>query len=367
MFAQQPKARPDAAVPLQRMKQITTIITVLTFTAVAVVLLLNTADPLWSALLLVPSMLAALWAAAHWHTALPRPVLLSLLAICLITWAAAAFLTVHPLAMLGLAVVGSVALINQSPHRLATTLGLAGLIGATGLLSLLTDPGSVRSYTVNAALTSLGVTAVFWMNDLSWRLFTELDAMRRSEAELAVMKERFRFAADLHDIQGHTLHVIKLKAAVAARLQHSDPDRTAAELAEIQRLTAETIDQGRELANSTFRLSFESELANAVNLLEAAGIRVSIGRAPGVKVAHDAVFALVLREATTNILRHSQARNFTVTVTEGDLTVMNDGAAGPVNGPRGLAGLSVRAAEAGGVLTHTHKGSSFTVSLGFGA
>lgn len=309
MFAQQPKARPDAAVPLQRMKQITTIITVLTFTAVAVVLLLNTADPLWSALLLVPSMLAALWAAAHWHTALPRPV----------------------------------------------------------LLSLLTDPGSVRSYTVNAALTSLGVTAVFWMNDLSWRLFTELDAMRRSEAELAVMKERFRFAADLHDIQGHTLHVIKLKAAVAARLQHSDPDRTAAELAEIQRLTAETIDQGRELANSTFRLSFESELANAVNLLEAAGIRVSIGRAPGVKVAHDAVFALVLREATTNILRHSQARNFTVTVTEGDLTVMNDGAAGPVNGPRGLAGLSVRAAEAGGVLTHTHKGSSFTVSLGFGA
>lgn len=113
-------------------------------------------------------MLAALWAAAHWHTALPRPV----------------------------------------------------------LLSLLTDPGSVRSYTVNAALTSLGVTAVFWMNDLSWRLFTELDAMRRSEAELAVMKERFRFAADLHDIQGHTLHVIKLKAAVAAQRPGSNGCRT---------------------------------------------------------------------------------------------------------------------------------------------
>ena len=171
-----------------------------------------------------------------------------------------------------------------------------------------------------------------------------------------------RFAADLHDIQGHTLHVIKLKAAVAAKLQHTDPVRVAAELADIERLTAETIDQAQHLVNSTRQLSFPAELANATALLGAAGIEVSVeGEArPG---AHEEVFALVLREATTNILRHPSARTVRIVVTAHGLVISNDGAAGPARAERGLAALRERVARAGGTLEVANEGDDFTLRL----
>lgn len=358
--------RSDEPVPLQRMKSITTMISVITFGVVAAVLLANSADPWWHVLLLTPSMVAALWVVSRWHTALEPGVLLPLFAVTGTTWAVAVVLGMHPLTMLGLAVAGAVAITTRGGNRTLASLALAGVVALIGLLRLAVDPSSLYEYTVTPALYTIGIVIVFWINDVTWRLFTELDAMRRTEAELAVIKERFRFASDLHDIQGHTLHVIKLKAAVAARLQHSDPERTAAELADIQRLTAETIEQARELANSTHRLSFVSELANARNLLEAAGIRVQVSRNPAEQVSNDAMFALVLREATTNILRHSQARNVSIEVSPDQLAVRNDGAAGPGNPLRGLNALRIRVSESGGVLEHERGKGTFALTVRFG-
>lgn len=357
--------KPEEAVPLQRMKSITTIMSVVTFGAVAAVLLGNSTDPWWHALLLAPSMVATLWVVSRWHTALAPRLLIPLLLLAEVTWILAVLLGMHPLSMLGLAVIGAIAITTRPGNRTVASLALTAVVAATGLLRLAVEPSSLSDYTFTPALYTLGVIAVFWLNDLTWRLFTELDAMRRTEAELAVIKERFRFASDLHDIQGHTLHVIKLKAAVAARLQHSDPERTAAELAEIQRLTAETIEQARELANSTHRLSFISELANVSNLLEAAGIKVQVNRPAHGGVSNDALFALVLREATTNILRHSQARNVGIDVERDRLVVRNDGAVNPGNPLRGLAALRVRVSEAGGVLEHANTNGTFSLTVGF--
>lgn len=355
------------APPLQRMRAITTVLTVVACAVPAVTVLVANAEPWPHALLLAPSLLASLWVASRWHTASRLPVLIPLLVLGAVTWAAAALLGVSPLAVLGLAVTGAIALTTHRVNRGQAAVLLTGLVAAIGLLSLLTHSGQVRDYTLSPALYTAAVIAIFWANDFVWRMFIELDAMRRTEAELAVTRERFRFASDLHDIQGHTLHVIKLKAAVAARLQFTDPERTAAELVEIQRLTAETIEQARELANSTHRLSFGSELANACNLLEAAGIGVTVDGQEGVPVRDDAVFALVMREATTNILRHSQARTVRIGVTAEQLSISNDGATAPAKAPRGLGALKVRVANAGGVLEHSRDEGNFTVRVRFGA
>lgn len=356
----------DEAVPLQRMKSITTVMSVVSFGLVVVVLLAGSLDPWWHAAILAPSLVACLWVVSRWYQALNPRILIPVLILCEITWIAAVLFGLHPLSMVGLAVVGAIAITTHDVNRTRAALLLSALVAGTGLLTLAVNPAALSEYTWTPALYAAGIIAVFWINDLTWRLFTELDAMRRTEAELAVVKERFRFASDLHDIQGHTLHVIKLKAAVAARLQQSDPERTAAELAEIQRLTAETIDQARELANSTHRLSFVSELANAGNLLEAAGIKVRVDRQSTEPVARDAMFALVLREATTNILRHSQAREVEVTVTREQLDIRNDGAAGQGNPLRGLDVLRLRVGEAGGVLEHAHTDGNFTLTARFG-
>ena len=111
--------------------------------------------------------------------------------------------------------------------------------------------------------------------DIDLGLLRTVERAMEAEREASLLRERSRIAADLHDIQGHTLHVIKLKAAVAARVQQSDPARTAEELAAIQELVAESIDQGRRLVASAQRLSFAHELTNAIGLFEAAGIEVT--------------------------------------------------------------------------------------------
>src|SRR4028119_433985 len=115
-----------------------------------------------------------------------------------------------------------------------------------------------------------------------------------------------RFAGDLHDIQGHTLHVVKLKIALARKLLHTDTARVEQELREIYALVGDTIEQTRELAYGRRRLNIAAELVNATNLLEAAGIRVRVDcRTEAAR--GDALPAQGLRETTTNIRRPPRA------------------------------------------------------------
>lgn len=353
--------RSGEARPLARMKSITTVMSVLTFGVVAVILLLNSLNPWWHAAVLAPSLIATMWVVTRWHTGLDRRTLTALLVLGTVTWIVAVLAGMSPVSMLGLAATGSIAIATRSRNRPRDSILLIGLVAVAGLPVLLVRPDELADYTLSAAFYAALFISIFWLNDITWRLFTELDAMRRTEAELAVMKERFRFASDLHDIQGHTLHVIRLKAAVAAKLQHSDPERTARELQDIQQLTVETIEQARDLASSTHKLTFSSELANATNLLEAAGIRVGLNGSASA-VPDDALFALVLREATTNILRHSQARQAQLTIRPQKLTIRNDGA-GPARPLRGLNTLQRRVSEAGGRLDARQAEESFELSL----
>lgn len=202
----------------------------------------------------------------------------------------------------------------------------------------------------------------------AWDVLRRVDEARTAEGRLAVARERLRFAADLHDIQGHTLQVIALKAELAERLlpdPAAAPDlaRVAAaraQIAEVRGLAADALAETRELVQGYRAPELDEELANARDVLAAAGFtcRLDADPLPADPGTRD-VFGRVLREATTNVLRHAAPGPVDVTVAEGadawSLRVGNAvaGAGASESAPAdgsGLAGLRERLDAAGGAL-----------------
>jgi two-component system sensor histidine kinase DesK len=206
----------------------------------------------------------------------------------------------------------------------------------------------------------------------SWDVAERLNAARRLSAELAVKDERLRFAADLHDIQGHHLQVIALKSELAARLAQTDPARAAAEMTEVRQLAADALRDTRAVVQGYRRTTLEAEIANATRVLASAGIdaRMTLGPdADHLSPPARHLLGLVMREATTNVLRHSRARHAEVGYqVSGGLAVLevtNDGAPGPAaqtGSGTGLRSLAERLETAGGGLTWRHESGRFTVT-----
>jgi two-component system sensor histidine kinase DesK len=220
--------------------------------------------------------------------------------------------------------------------------------------------------TAIAALCAAGLYAQVWVQAVAERL----DAARKMEREMAVYDERLRIAADLHDIQGHNLHVIALKSELAQRLSEAEPARAAAEMRDVQELARQALGDSRELVWGHRAVSLDTEMSNAARVLAAAGIEASLSRPPDVPPLPAPVaklLGLVVRECTTNVLRHSAAKRCDVALTVDDgtahLRFTNDlplgGPAGPAGG---LAGLADRLAAAGGRLEAQGTPDAFAVS-----
>ncbi|TDC98413.1 histidine kinase [Actinomadura sp. 7K507] len=222
----------------------------------------------------------------------------------------------------------------------------------------------------------VAVTAWMMLGTLwAWDLADRLNQARGMAAELAVKDERLRFAADLHDIQGHHLQVIALKSELAARLAGADPRQAAAEMTEVHQLAVGALRDTRAVVQGYRRTTLEEELANAAKVLTAAGIDTRVepdaGAGGGAGALPDAcrhLLGLVMREATTNILRHSRARHATIGYRAADgsarLRVRNDGAAG-ASGPgagTGLRALTDRLERAGGTLSWEHDDEWFELT-----
>jgi two-component system sensor histidine kinase DesK len=183
------------------------------------------------------------------------------------------------------------------PRPQVTGIGLA----LVGLCATLAGSGWWQAVTAVAA-TGLCLAALMiqmWVWEIANRT-----------AETAVIHERQRFAADLHDIQGHSLQVIALKSELAARLAATDPERAAAEMRGVQTLARDALRDTREVAQGYREVSLQTEIANAARVLAAAGVRCRIDAAAPRDLPPDGerLLALMVREATTNILRHSTAR-----------------------------------------------------------
>jgi two-component system sensor histidine kinase DesK len=178
-----------------------------------------------------------------------------------------------------------------------------------------------------------------------------------------------RVATDLHDIQGHHLQVIALKAELAARLVERDPTQAAAEMDDVRRLATDAMHDTRAVVQGYRRTTLGAEIANAIRVLAAANIdattTVSDDGASGPQL-----LGLVVREAMTNVLRHSRARHadmdYRVVDGSARLRIGNDGVpvvrgAGDAGGT-GLRSLAERLAAAGGELTWSRDGDRFEIA-----
>jgi two-component system, NarL family, sensor histidine kinase DesK len=219
------------------------------------------------------------------------------------------------------------------------------------------------------AITAATMLGLLW----GWEVAARLERARQLSAELAVADERLRFAADLHDIQGHHLQVIALKSELAARLARTDPARAAEQMQHVQRLSTEALRDTRAVVQGYRRTSLKDEIANATRVLAAAGIDARLRVDPAADTgrlseASRHLLGLVMREATTNVLRHSQARraevDYRVEAGVARLRVGNDGApsAAGASGGTGLDMLAERLAAAGGTLTREHQGDRFVLA-----
>ncbi len=170
-------------------------------------------------------------------------------------------------------------------------------------------------------------------------------------AVLAVERERERIARDMHDILGHTLTVISVKAELAGKMFEVDADRARAEILEVQGLARAALADVRGMVSATRAVTLAGELAGARQAFDAAGVEAEVpGTVDQVPDRLRELFAWALREGTTNVLRHAAASRVRVTMTDDTLTVEDDGhgpSAVDVVPGNGLRGLCERARQVG--------------------
>jgi two-component system sensor histidine kinase DesK len=180
-----------------------------------------------------------------------------------------------------------------------------------------------------------------------------LAAARAEVARLAAENERSRIARDLHDLLGHSLTTITVKAGLARRLaEHGEADRSLKEITEVEQLSRRTLGDVRAAVAGHREVTLAGELATAREVLRASAITAELpGSVDVVDPRYSELFGWVVREGVTNIVRHSRANRCTVTLTERTLEITDDGRGGAAGTGSGLAGLRERVESAGGTLT----------------
>ncbi|MDR2256421.1 MAG: sensor histidine kinase [Arthrobacter sp.] len=182
----------------------------------------------------------------------------------------------------------------------------------------------------------------------TWLIARSVDADRLS-LELATSEERESVARDVHDLIGHSLTVVKLKAQLARRLVESDPERARAELEDIERITGEAIQGVRATVTGLRSEGLAAQLESARTALQAAGVRLEVrGETTALSPAQSLPAGWILREAVTNVLRHANASAVTVTLRPGELVVEDDGVGPGGKAGNGQRGMAERAAVSGG-------------------
>jgi two-component system sensor histidine kinase DesK len=180
-----------------------------------------------------------------------------------------------------------------------------------------------------------------------------LAAARAEVARLAAENERTRIARDLHDLLGHSLTTITVKAGLARRLaERGEPDRAAGEIGEVEKLARRTLADVRAAVSGQHEITLAGELASAREVLRACGILAELpGSVDVVDPALSELFGWVVREGITNVVRHSRAAHCTVTLGPGSVEILDDGpGSARSGGGTGLVGLRDRVGAHGGTV-----------------
>lgn len=254
---------------------------------------------------------------------------------------------------------------------------MAGLL-AGSILLLVTGPLAwvlfalvIASMIVELSLRGLGAASVAYLvvatvdtGLVVWGLsrltaIRQVHAAREELAQLAVIRERMRFARDLHDLLSYSLSAITLKAELTRHLARDNPRRARDELSEVIDIARQALADVRVVSRGYRNFSLMKEASSIRSLLETAGIDVSVMISCGALGEEvDTVLATVLREGVTNLLRHSTAKHCSIDADQvGEnvrLTIENDGVQRSRTVGRrggGLENLSARLAAIGGKLT----------------
>ncbi|SFQ42965.1 two-component system, NarL family, sensor histidine kinase DesK [Amycolatopsis arida] len=256
------------------------------------------------------------------------------------------------------AVVGGAVVLNLvTSARWWTAAGLMLATALTGAVAAAVGTNDPLNPVI-AMLAGALVVGVFVALDVVqlwfWDVVAEVDRARATAAELAVARERLRFAAELHDVQGHHLQAIMLKGEFTERLIGRDDAAARQQAAELTELARTALTETRKVVHGYRTTTLTAEVTNAVDILRAAGIAAEVhGSAADVPPPLQQLFGALVREGTTNVLRHSKAQHCVLTMESAGgwarVRLANDGPTGsPDGGGSGIASLRERFATLGG-------------------
>lgn len=259
-------------------------------------------------------------------------------------------------AMLVLAVVVTIAL-REVGSALWVFIAIAGLWTFPLILGVVIGTAIVATLVFSPPLLGWGIQPGAAMGGALGMLAVgsgrATGRFRQEVERLRMEEERLRLSRDLHDILGHSLTVITVKADLARKLVGRDAEQAEAELADIERLARDALTDVRHTIAGIRTLSLPTELARSRSALRAAGIEAEIpSAADEVPTERREVFAWALREAITNVVRHSGAEHCQISLSPSMIRVVDDGQ-GPSTADAwssGLRGIRDRASRAGATL-----------------
>lgn len=203
---------------------------------------------------------------------------------------------------------------------------------------------------------------------------SELSASRDEVRKLAAAAERERIGRDLHDLLGRTLTLIAIKADLAARIADRDVDRAKEEMRDIAAASREGLADVRAAVSGMTGASLSREIAASQTALASAGIASKVeGEAERIDPGSSAVLAMALREAVTNVIRHSGGSSCKIEFRQHadslEMIVSDDGDGVAVRESGGIAGVRSRLAAVGGDfhIYGTDRGTRLTARLPVGA
>src|SRR5579859_5551834 len=251
---------------------------------------------------------------------------------------------------------------------------LAGAAAASGMSASVGGAGAQGHAIIGAFLVytlAIGGVAALTGRASAWtlRIMRELDRSRTAHARLSVAEERLRFARDLHDVLGRNLSLIAVMSELAAQLTRRGDGQAAEHMLEVRRVAHDSLREMRAVVSGYRTIDLDTELAGAQAVLRSAGVSCRIiGDAAGLAPDVQAALGWVVREGTTNIIRHSDATVCTIELNVLDapgaartvtLRMDNDRVrtAGVATGGTGLLGLGERLAGLGGTITTRYPSS----------
>ncbi|MEU8588836.1 sensor histidine kinase [Streptomyces sp. NPDC048664] len=247
--------------------------------------------------------------------------------------------------------------------------GLTVLDCATALVSQVPMP--YRLWGFGSALVLIWVIGLLELGQRDRRRELENQRLRTSQVELlATLAERERIARDLHDLLGHSLTAVVMRAQLTKELVHGDPQRARAEAEEIEHNAREALAAVRSTVTGWRRTSIRAELEAARRALAVTGVTLRVDYDDGLILvaAAEHELGLALREAVTNVARHARASSCRIGLDADEervsLVIADDGVGGDTPEGTGLTGLRERVAKLGGAVQRTGSaGTTLTITV----